>query len=78
MALSTLNLSEPKEITMAKATYVCRNCKAINEFDPDPQAQLLIEDKRPPRTFEIKSQGQSSKVYTLVCPQCGTTNSVTY
>lgn len=67
---------------MGRALYECRNCKAVNEFDPDPDVQLLIEHKVPDRTYEIKSKGdvksRSPKVYTLRCPNCGTMNSVPY
>jgi hypothetical protein len=67
---------------MGRATYECRNCKTVNEFDPDPNVQLLIENKEPDRTYEIKSRrdvkSRSPKVYTLRCSNCGTMNSVTY
>ncbi len=67
---------------MGRATFECRNCKTVIEFDPDPNVQLIIENKEPDRTYEIKSRGdvksRSPKVYTLRCPNCGTMNSVTY
>ena len=62
-------------------SYECRNCKATNYFNPDPEVQLLMERKEPEKTFEIKSdelKRKSPKTYTLVCSQCHTVNNVTY
>ena len=54
---------------MSKATYICRGCNAVNTFNTDPQRTLLIEDKKPDKTYAIKtleeSKARPPKVLTL-------------
>ncbi len=61
--------------------YECRSCKAINYFEPDADLQLLVENKKPNKTFQIKSKEEikaQSKTYRLICSQCGATNMVEF